>query len=180
VPLTLDRQAIVALSDTPTSRETPKGFARLSSPIVLDAKSSTVISVSTPIGGTVPSNAAGFTVYCAGSTQNGTPVRMSAIFEVPLAERDQNPQMPRPRWDEILVARTWPWDEVMTAMRKCPPGGQSITATQHTMLLLVKRTVALKCQIEAGGFDRQRDAIAHAELRLTGRANDEQRVARWI
>jgi hypothetical protein len=143
VPLTLDRQAIVALSDTPTARETPKSFAMLSSPIELGAKSSTVISVSTPIGGTVPSNAAGFTVYYAGSTQNGTPVRMSAIFEVPLAERDQDPEMPRPRWDEILVARTWPWDEVMRAIEevRANPGPREI-APQKVQLDKATGTLA--------------------------------------
>lgn len=116
VALTLDKQAIVPLSDSPTARETPKSFTKLASPIVLAPKSSTLISVSTPIGGVVPDDAPGFTLYYAGRAPDGTPVRINSIFEVPLAERDQNPKLPN--WGGILVARTWPWEEVMVAIEQ--------------------------------------------------------------
>lgn len=114
-PLTIERQAIVPLSDSHDAPETPAGFIRLETPIVLAPKSSTVIAVSTPIGGAVPADAPGFTVYHAGKMADGAPVRMTSIFEVPVAERDD--AGPQAHFGAVLSARTWPWDEVLTAVK---------------------------------------------------------------
>lgn len=113
-PLTLTKQAIVAHADSPTAPETPKAFTALATPIVLPPRSSTTISITTPIGGAVPGDAAGFTVYYAGAAGDGAPVRLTAIFEVPLAERDHDPQPPH--FGGVLTTHVWPWEEVTRAI----------------------------------------------------------------
>ncbi|MDI9941508.1 hypothetical protein QM806_39890 [Rhodococcus sp. IEGM 1351] len=107
-PLTLSRQAIVPMSESPTASSAPTRFGRLSTPIVLAPNSSTVISLSTRIGASVPTEAAGFTVYYAGTAVDGTPVRVSSIFEVPFAERSETSL---PNWGTLVAA--WPWEEVI-------------------------------------------------------------------
>jgi hypothetical protein len=111
-PLTIDKQAIVPLSDDPSAQSLPGAFVNLASPIVLPPRSSTVINVGPPLKkGPVPYNASGFTVYHAGRAADGTPVRFTAVFEVPIDLRRVGPQMPDPRIPELWT-HVWPWEEV--------------------------------------------------------------------
>ncbi|MCA9499523.1 MAG: hypothetical protein KC588_10055 [Nitrospira sp.] len=67
--------------------------------------------------GDVPRDASGFTVYFAGQSADGTPVRFTHVFEIHMDERNKEPQ-----WPEVdipqLGRRPWPWEEVMTTIEE--------------------------------------------------------------
>ena len=60
--------------------------------------------------GDVPRDAAGFTVYFAGQSADGTPVRFTHVFEIHMDERNKEPKLPG--FEPPLLARKpWPWEE---------------------------------------------------------------------
>ena len=68
-----------------------------------------------PLDGDVPRDAPGFTVYFAGQNGDGMPVRFTHVFEIHMAERNKEPEMPEFDLPQ-LGRRTWPWEEVMTTI----------------------------------------------------------------
>jgi len=62
--------------------------------------------------GDVPRDAPGFTVYFAGETASGTPVRFTHVFEIHMDERNKEPKFPGFE-PPLLTRRPWPWEEVM-------------------------------------------------------------------
>jgi hypothetical protein len=65
--------------------------------------------------GDVPRDAPGFTVYFAGQTASGTPVRFTHVFEIHMEARNKEPEFPGFKLPE-LGRRPWPWEEVMTTI----------------------------------------------------------------
>jgi len=62
--------------------------------------------------GDVPRDAPGFTVYFAGESATGTPVRFTHVFEIHMDERNKEPKFPGVE-PPLLTRRPWPWEEVM-------------------------------------------------------------------
>jgi hypothetical protein len=62
--------------------------------------------------GDVPRDAPGFTVYFAGESATGTPVRFTHVFEIHMDERNKEPKF-NGFEPPLLARRPWPWEEVM-------------------------------------------------------------------
>lgn len=115
--ITLTKQAIVPLTDSPYTSETPN-FRLLETPILMPANSKTVIGVypsyrpPNQSKGDVPPDATGFTVYFSGKSATGKPVRFTHVFEIPLDEQkikwvDPKLLFPNPKDDKIWIYEHW-------------------------------------------------------------------------
>lgn len=96
VAVTITHQALSEVTGDPASPETPFRPVELASPIVIPPRSAAVIGAFVPMvlaPGTrgIRFDAPGFVVSYAGHSADGTQVRFSGHFEVPLAERALRP-----------------------------------------------------------------------------------------
>ncbi|HEX2060340.1 MAG TPA: carboxypeptidase regulatory-like domain-containing protein, partial [Thermoanaerobaculia bacterium] len=115
--IVLDRVSITATSDHGDAVALPRPFVNLGKPITIAPNSMSEIAVNVPfIGSGTPQNgqlrydAAGFTVIYAG-TCGSYPVRCTAVFDIPVEQRNQKPRPPE--LDEpILTKKPWPWEIV--------------------------------------------------------------------
>lgn len=110
VPLVLDRMAVAPITEDPDALATPPASTAMSTAVTVSPHSSTVVGVNVSMYGEVPYDAPGFTVWYGGHA-GGIPVRVSATFEVPVAERSVEPFIPKPDMPD-LEKKTWPWEEV--------------------------------------------------------------------
>lgn len=108
--LVLDRFAVVALSSTGDAPAVPE-FVTMDAPLTIQPQGAAAVGVNVAYSAAVPDNAPGFTVYYAGEA-SGVPIRLSATFEIPLADQSSQPPSSGPSHEGGQVTHVWPWQEV--------------------------------------------------------------------
>ncbi|SMC20168.1 hypothetical protein SAMN02745857_00844 [Andreprevotia lacus DSM 23236] len=116
-PLVLDRVSITAISEDGDAINLPNPFVALGQKITVGARASTLINVNVPFVTGTPQNGqlrydiTGFTVLYAGTT-GSTPVRCSAVFDVPVAQWSKKPEAPPKPNVPANETHVWPWQLV--------------------------------------------------------------------
>ncbi|KAF0815114.1 hypothetical protein IGB42_00191 [Andreprevotia sp. IGB-42] len=161
-PLVLDRVSITANTDDGDAVSLPNPFISLGNKITIAAKSSSLINVNVPFVAGLPVNGqlrhdiAGFTVLYAGTTGR-TPVRCSAVFDIPVEQWGKKPEAPPLPNVPPLQTHTWPWElvEDILATLKDPiinvshPGDTVLDSKTGTLAVSLGVTNALKSKVAA-------------------------------
>ncbi|MFC4532943.1 carboxypeptidase-like regulatory domain-containing protein [Sphaerisporangium dianthi] len=149
VPLILDRMAVV-----PLSGDLPPAFTALGTPVTIAPESVKAIAVCAPYGDSLAPDADGFTVYYAGSA-GGTPVRLSATFEIPAPIRMAEAKV------DTQQQQTWPWDEVVLGLDEILQDvSHDVLSPQDLVIDQVSGTVAIDVRSGPKIGAQARDAIA--------------------
>lgn len=116
LPIELDRLSITAHTSDGDGMALPEAFVALGRKITVPARSSAAISANIPFVtenpevGELPYDATEFSVLYAGQCGT-TPVRCSAVFDLPVSEWDAKPWVPQVDVPP-LVREPWPWELV--------------------------------------------------------------------
>jgi hypothetical protein len=143
VPVTITHQALSEATSGPANPETPSRPIQLASPFVIPPRSAAIIGAFVPMvlapdDRGIRFDAPGFVVSYGGQSADGTQVRFSAHFEVPLAERAL-----RPALTTSIPGGLWPWQTmtgvVQTALARANARstGQSVHLDQGTGTIAV-------------------------------------------
>lgn len=147
-PLILNKMSITPTSDDGDAVVIPRPFITLDNPVTIPAKSISMIGVNvefvtgTPQNGQLHYNDKGFSVVYGGTT-TGMPVRVSAVFDIPVEEWGKKPQaIPLPDVPPHQ-RKPWPWDEVENAFRAVVNPGDPAMGLDHSILDAKTGTVAV-------------------------------------
>lgn len=124
-PMVLDRLSITPNTDDGDALALPKPFVKLDEPVTIGKKSKTVITVNVPfVGGNVTPkdgelrhDVTGFTALYAGKVGK-YPVRCTAVFDIPMEERQHKPKFPFGPELPPLTRKPWPWELVENILDK--------------------------------------------------------------
>ena len=159
VPLTLNKQAIAPWPRT--AKQATFTIRELASAIALPARSATAIAVYVPAAtktgqGCLAHDVEGFNVYYTGTAKNGTPVRVSATFEVALAKR-------RLGTGSTIAAGKWPWKDILRSVTStATAAGTAIAKSRNVHLDEPTGTIVL-------GLDGGLDTYGKARVNRTVR-----------